>query len=155
MGKLDTPTQNPTTVDFFKIREDSYDPKTKLFGSEVLYNNNMTYTVQIPSNLKAGDYIIRHELVALHYATKEMGPEFYISCANIKVLGDGTAEPTKQETARFPGAYKPDDPYLGKFDVHNHENKYVCPLYALVDLLQLNDECIGRSWSKGVCRSRV
>jgi hypothetical protein len=124
MGRLSSPKQDPTTVDFFKIHENAYDTKTHLFGSEVLYNNNMTWTIQIPSNLKAGDYIIRHELVALHYATKELGPEFYISCLNVKVLGDGTAEPTKEDTVRFPGAYKPDDPYLN-FDLHRHENKYV------------------------------
>jgi hypothetical protein len=123
MGHLANLTQDPTTVDFFKIRDDSYNTKTRLFGSEVLYENNMTYTVQIPSNLKPGDYIIRHELVALHYATKPLGPEFYISCLNVKVLGDGTAEPSKEYYARFPGAYKPDNPYLN-FDVYHHENKY-------------------------------
>jgi cellulase len=124
MGALSDPKQDPTTVDFFKIHENAYDTKTHLFGSEVMYKNNMTWTVQIPSNLKAGDYIIRHELIALHYAQKELGPEFYISCLNVKVLGDGTAEPKKEDTVRFPGAYKPDDPYL-KFNLHNHENKYV------------------------------
>jgi cellulase len=124
MGHLSNPKQDPTTVDFFKIRDDSYDTKTRMFGSEVLYENNMTYTVQIPSNLKPGDYIIRHELVALHYATKPLGPEFYISCVNVKVLGDGTAEPSKEFYARFPGAYKPDNPYLN-FNIYHHENKYV------------------------------
>jgi hypothetical protein len=84
----------------------------------------MTWTIQIPSNLKAGDYIVRHELIALHYATKELGPEFYISCLNVKVLGDGMAEPSKEDTVRFPGAYKPDNPYLD-FDIYHHENKYV------------------------------
>jgi lytic cellulose monooxygenase (C1-hydroxylating) len=124
MGHLSSPTQDPTTVDFFKINEDSYHTETRLFGSEVLYKNNMTYTLQIPSNLKAGEYIIRHELVALHYATRELGPEFYISCLNVKVLGDGTAEPRKDDTVRFPGAYKPDNPYLN-FNIYHHENKYV------------------------------
>jgi cellulase len=124
MGRLDSPTQDPTTVDFFKIDEDSYHTDTRLFGSEVLYKNNMTYHLRIPSNLKAGDYIMRHELVALHYATLPQGPEFYISCLNVKVLGDGTAVPAKDETVRFPGAYKPDNPYLA-FDLYHHANKYV------------------------------
>jgi hypothetical protein len=124
MGKLNSPTQDPTTVNFFKIHENAYDTKTHLFGSEVMYNQNMTWTVPIPSNLKAGDYIVRHELVALHYALKDQGPEFYISCANVKVLGDGTAEPKKDDTVRFPGAYRPDNPYL-KFNLHHHSNEYV------------------------------
>jgi len=126
MGKLSKPDQDPTTVDFFKVDEDSYDTKTREFGSERLYKNGMKYTVNIPSNLKAGDYIVRHELVALHYGMKEQGPEFYISCLNVKVLGDGTTEPKPEDFARFPGAYKPDNPYL-KFNVHSHENSYVSP----------------------------
>jgi hypothetical protein len=140
MGQISSPSQDPTTVDFFKIHENAYDTKTREFGSEVLYKNNMTWDVQIPSNLKAGncnmqqglvglltdlgDYIIRHELIALHYATKELGPEFYVSCLNVKITGDGTAIPEKVNTGRFPGAYKIDDPYLN-FDLHSHENIYV------------------------------
>jgi len=126
MARVSTPNPNPTTLDWFKIDEDTYDTATHLFGSDKLVNNKMVYTLKIPSNLKAGDYIIRHELVALHYALKDQGPEFYISCANIKILGDGTAVPKKDETVRFPGAYKPDNPYL-KFNLHSHENKYVSP----------------------------
>jgi cellulase len=132
MGRLADPKQDPTTVDFFKIHENTYDTKTHLFGSEVMYNNNMTWTVQIPSNLKPGDYVVRHELIALHYALKDQGPEFYISCLNLKVLGDGAAEPKKEDTGRFPGSYKADDPSL-KFNLHHHENKYVSRyLYFIV-----------------------
>jgi Auxiliary Activity family 9 (formerly GH61) len=141
MGHISNPQQDPTTVDFFKINENAYDTKTHLFGSEVMYNNNMTRTVQIPSNLKAGDYIVRHELVALHYATKLLGPEFYISCLNLKVLGDGTAEPTKEDTVRFPGAYKPDDPYLN-FNLYHHENKYVSSGIPFYLFSCLSCECV-------------
>ena len=81
----------------------------------------MTWKVQIPSDLKEGDYIIRHELIALHYAELDSRSEFYISCLNVKVLGDGTAEP---KGVRFPGAYKATDTGL-KINIYNRENKYV------------------------------
>jgi hypothetical protein len=123
MGRLNSPTQDPTTVDLFKIHEATYDPKNDLWANDMLVNNKNSWKVQIPSDIKAGDYIIRHEIVALHYAVREnAGPEFLISCANVKVLSDGTVEP--KDTVRFPGAYKADTPSL-KVNVYYHENRYV------------------------------
>ncbi len=51
MGRLDSPTQDPTTVDFFKIHEVTYDPKTDLWANDVLVNNKNVWKVQIPSDL--------------------------------------------------------------------------------------------------------
>jgi len=129
MGRINSPTQDPTTVDFFKIHEVTYDPKTDQWANDMLVNNKNSWKVQIPSDLKAGDYIIRHEIVALHYAVREnAGPEFLISCANVKILGDGTAEP--KDTVRFPGAYKADNPSL-KVNVYYNENRYVCCIFPV------------------------
>jgi hypothetical protein len=123
MGSIDSPTQDPTTVNFFKIHEVTFDPKTGLWANDVLVNNKMTWKVQIPSDIKAGEYILRHEITALHYASRpNAGPEFLISCANVKIIGDGTAVP--KDTVRFPGGYKPDMPGL-KINVYHHENSYV------------------------------
>jgi lytic cellulose monooxygenase (C1-hydroxylating) len=137
MGRLDSPTQDPTTVDFFKIHEVTFDPKTGLWANDVLVNNKNVWKVQIPSDLKAGDYIIRHEIVALHYAAREnAGPEFLISCANVRVLGDGTAVP--KDTVRFPGAYQLDNSGL-KINIYHHENRYVsCISPATAYLLRCN-----------------
>jgi lytic cellulose monooxygenase (C1-hydroxylating) len=124
MGAINSPDQDPTTVDFFKIHEVGYDPKTDIWANDLLVNNNNTWKVQIPSDLKAGDYIIRHEIVALHYAVREnAGPEFLISCANVKILGDGTAVP--KDTVRFPGAYTPKASPSLWVNVYHHENRYV------------------------------
>jgi hypothetical protein len=81
----------------------------------------MTWNVQIPSDLKSGDYIVRHELIALHYGDTN-GAESYVSCMNLKLLGDGEAEP--KETVRFPGAYSPNHPGL-KINIYHMENRYV------------------------------
>ncbi|TDL22443.1 glycoside hydrolase, partial [Rickenella mellea] len=71
-----------------------------------------TYTTTLPMNLAPGDYLVRHEIIALHLATEKGGAEFYPSCTQIRVSGNGTGTPS--ETVSFPGAYKDDDP--GIFD---------------------------------------
>jgi hypothetical protein len=68
-----------------------------------------TFTTTLPKELPDGEYIIRHELIALHFATKKNGAQMYPSCIQVKVTGgQGKALPT--ETVSFPGAYKATDP---------------------------------------------
>ena len=102
----------PEDVDFFKIDELAYDPKTRTWGSDQLMKNDNLHTATIPSDLKAGTYVIRHEMIALHnalnddYVRKISGAQFYPQCAKIKITGEGTATPPG---AKFPGTYKWDD----------------------------------------------
>lgn len=48
----------------------------------------MKWTSTIPSNLKPSNYLIRHELLAIHQANT---PQFYPECAQLVVTGSGTA----------------------------------------------------------------
>ncbi|KAK5688315.1 hypothetical protein LTS10_000293 [Elasticomyces elasticus] len=61
--------------------------------------NNKGYTYTIPACLKAGTYVVRHELVALHAAPAQ----FFPGCHQIKVTGSGSTVPSK--LVGFPGAY--------------------------------------------------
>ncbi len=70
-----------------------------------MINDDRRLSVRIPSDIKAGTYIFRTELLALHSATKP-GPQFYPHCFNIEILGTGTASPPG---AKFSGGYKPGD----------------------------------------------
>ncbi|KAJ2933532.1 hypothetical protein H1R20_g3553, partial [Candolleomyces eurysporus] len=55
-----------------------------------------------------GEYLIRHELIAIHaYWT---GPQFYVECAQLKVVGGGGKLPLDEYLVSFPGAYKASDP---------------------------------------------
>ncbi|KAF5346399.1 hypothetical protein D9758_012751 [Tetrapyrgos nigripes] len=65
--------------------------------------------VKIPDNLKAGNYLLRHEIISLQGAASVGGAEFYPSCAQVKVGGDGTASPSSDELVSLPGAYKDTD----------------------------------------------
>jgi cellulase len=55
-------------VEFFKIDQATYYPQTGLWGTHDLIANNNTRTVTIPSDIKPGTYIVRHEIIALHHA---------------------------------------------------------------------------------------
>ncbi|TFK24563.1 hypothetical protein FA15DRAFT_411262 [Coprinopsis marcescibilis] len=74
----------------------------------------------IPRNLAPGNYLIRHEIIALHLASTVGGAEFYPSCSQLRVGGQGTGYPAENELVSFPGAYYDEHPGLvvpGVFEV--------------------------------------
>jgi hypothetical protein len=84
-----------------------------------MVNGNAGVQYTIPSCLKPGNYLVRHELIALHSAYSYPGAQFYPGCHQIKVTGSGNTVPSS--LVSFPGAYKSTDPgvtydaYRGKF----------------------------------------
>jgi cellulase len=119
----------PEDVDFFKIDELAYDPKTKVWGSDALMANNYTRTVTIPSDIKPGTYIVRHDMIALHnalnddYKRKISGAQFYPQCAKVQITGDGTVTPPG---SKFPGTYKWDDKGI-LINIFFMPNEYISP----------------------------
>jgi len=95
---------------FFKIWEAGYNTQTKLWINEEIIKNDRKMTFQLPSDLKAGVYVLRSELIALHYSSTQ-GPQVYPHCFNIHINGTGTAVP-KTGTVKFPGGYAPREPAL-------------------------------------------
>lgn len=61
---------------------------------------NLKWSSAIPKNLAAGNYLIRHELLALHQANT---PQFYPECAQLVVSGGGTAVPPAEFLFSIPG----------------------------------------------------
>ena len=74
-----------------------------------------SYTVTLPTEIAPGDYLIRHEIIALQRAATLGLAEFYPSCTQVRVGGSGTG--VGSPTVHFPGAYKEDDPGLYTPDV--------------------------------------
>lgn len=68
---------------------------------------DLAWTSTIPKTLVAGNYLIRHELIALHQANT---PQFYAECAQIVVTGSGTASPSGAFLANIPGYAPQSDP---------------------------------------------
>ncbi|CAE6397810.1 unnamed protein product [Rhizoctonia solani] len=82
----------------------------KWAGTDVLAAQNGLWTVKIPQNLQAGQYLIRHEIIALHAAGSLHGAQFYPACHQFEITGSGTALPDNADLVAFPGAYTPENP---------------------------------------------
>jgi hypothetical protein len=90
-----------------------------------LVGGNKAWTSTIPPGLAPGNYLIRHELIALHQAN---APQWYAECAQLVVTGSGTAEPSSSQKASIPGYCKQTDSNI-KFNINDHTlpQTYVVP----------------------------
>lgn len=61
------------------------------------------FTVDLPTDLPAGDYLFRAEHIAVHAAEEVGGAQFYIGCAQLTVTGSGAGTPSP--VASIPGEY--------------------------------------------------
>lgn len=68
---------------------------------------NLKWSSEIPRNLAPGNYLIRHELLALHQANT---PQFYAECAQIVVQGSGSAVPPSDYLYSIPTYAPQNDP---------------------------------------------
>lgn len=94
---------------WFKIDEEGLisPPLTgEQWGTGVVLRT-LQWTSTIPSNLAPGNYLIRHELLALHQSNT---PQFYPECAQIVVTGSGTASPSGSYLTSIPGDATANDP---------------------------------------------
>lgn len=98
---------------WFKIAQDGKHSDGTWGVTPLTKNGNAGYDYTIPQCLKAGHYLVRHELIALHNAAQYPGPQFYPSCHQIQVTGGGSTVPSS--LVSFPGAYSGKDAiYDGK-----------------------------------------
>lgn len=65
------------------------------------------WTSTVPASLAPGNYLIRHELLALHQSNT---PQFYPECAQITVEGSGTASPGDEYLTSIPAYASQSDP---------------------------------------------
>lgn len=65
---------------------------------------NEGWPVQIPKNLKPGNYLIRHEIIMIEL----WPPQHYPNCAQLTVAGEGNELPSDDYLVSFPGAYSYD-----------------------------------------------
>lgn len=65
-------------------------------------------TFTLPASLPSGQYLVRAEQIALHVASSFGGAQFYISCAQINVVGGGSGTPGP--LVSIPGVYTGNEP---------------------------------------------
>jgi len=118
----DCSSASPASLNWFKINESgllSGTLSTGMWGMGVLVNDGSTWNVTIPSQLPSGNYMIRHELLAIHTSNQ---PQFYPECAQLTVTGGGSGSPGP--TVKFPGGYSATDPSIN-IDVYSNANANV------------------------------
>jgi hypothetical protein len=110
--------QDMASLEFFQIAESGLlDPDRRAtdhsvamgyWATDLLIERNYTWLVEVPDVIEPGFYIMRHELLALHYAQiPGMGPQHYPQCVTLEVDSSGTARPAGIPVTEF---YKPDAP---------------------------------------------
>jgi len=107
-----------TTAKWFKISQIGLESDEVTWYQQNLMDGQVA-NVTLPSNIAPGNYIIRHEIIALHLANEMGGAEFYPSCSQLNISGSGTGAPTPDELVSFPGAYSDDDPGIYVPDIFN------------------------------------
>ena len=83
-------------LSFFKIAEAGLNDGSTAPGqwaSDDLIAAGGTWKVTIPASLAPGQYVLRHEIIALHSAGDANGAQNYPQCFNLEVTGGGSASP--------------------------------------------------------------
>ena len=92
---------------WFKIDQGGFTPKAGIFldtetpsgWAIAQITKTKEWTTKLP-NVAPGNYILRHELIALHSAN---APQYYPECANLVVTGSGTLTPSADYLVSIPG----------------------------------------------------
>jgi len=84
---------------WFKIHEENWNGASWP-TVDLITKNNLKHSFKIPSTLPDGDYLIRHELLAMH--TVGM-PQVYPVCAQFAITGGSGSLPS--DTVTFPASY--------------------------------------------------
>ncbi|KAF8993255.1 glycosyl hydrolase family 61-domain-containing protein, partial [Cyathus striatus] len=80
-----------------------------------------TFTTTIPKDTPSGEYLVRIEQIALHLTGS---PEFFISCAQIKVINGGKGNPSK---VSIPGYIPHNDESIMVNIYPPYPTSYTCP----------------------------
>jgi cellulase len=125
-------TVNKMTLEFFKIDQVGLVNTTKVvrdgegsaapylysgtWGSDIMIGDGYTWDIVIPPDIESGNYVLRHETIALHQVTiPGLNAQVYPSCWNLIIKGNGTANPSGISATKF---YTANEPAM-RFDIYN------------------------------------
>ncbi|PKS11325.1 hypothetical protein jhhlp_003087 [Lomentospora prolificans] len=93
-GSAGCASADKTELSWFKISEvGNVTPGTGdngVWGADLLINNGVKWQVQIPDFIAPGEYVLRHEIIALHSLGE---PQHYPQCINLVIEGNGSTTP--------------------------------------------------------------
>ncbi|KAF5018064.1 hypothetical protein F66182_9963 [Fusarium sp. NRRL 66182] len=119
------------SLEFFKISQEGLIDMSMHSGkwaADVLVSNGFAWTLQIPSKLAPGHYVLRHEIIALHGAGQPNGAQNYPQCFNLRVTGNGSVVPPGVRGTQL---YKSNDPGI-LFNLYTSSLSYEIPGPTLV-----------------------
>ena len=109
-------------------------------------------TVTLPAKLAPGNYVIRFEVISLHFATVQGGAEFYPACTQVTVGGSQKGGPTDDELVNLPGAYSDTDPGIFVPDVYDFNQDYIFPGPPIAAFAQVETAASGGGSNNGGVR---
>lgn len=116
---------DPINAKWFKIKQEGR--KSNGDWQQVDLFNGGVSNASIPDTLAPGNYMVRHEIIALHLATSFGGAEFYEGCIQLRVGGDQTGAPQPSDFVSLPGAYSDNDPGIFDPNAFDAGSPYVFP----------------------------
>ncbi|OJJ02355.1 hypothetical protein ASPVEDRAFT_28952 [Aspergillus versicolor CBS 583.65] len=120
----DCSAADKTSLEWVKIQADAIvDASTNTWTTDDLIENDFTATVTIPASIAPGNYVLRHEIIALHSAAQENGAQSYPQCLNLVVSGDGSDSPAGTVGTSL---YKANDEGI-VFDIYSGATEYPMP----------------------------
>ncbi|KAK4221692.1 LPMO lytic polysaccharide monooxygenase, partial [Podospora fimiseda] len=120
-----------------KVHQEGYDSVKKKWAVDKLISQRGKWEFVLPVELKAGRYIIRQEIIALHEANArfdenpERGAQFYPGCVQVEVGGEGQRE-LLGEGFDLNKGYRVDDPGIF-FNLYEGFEGYPIPGPAVWD----------------------
>jgi cellulase len=120
---------NAASLSFAKIAEKGLISGSSpgRWAADELISNGNSWTVTIPSSTAPGQYVLRHEIIALHSAGNPNGAQFYPQCINIEVTSGGSTRPSGSPATSF---YRASDPGV-QFNLYQSFTSYPIPGPAL------------------------
>ncbi|CAK7205350.1 hypothetical protein SEUCBS139899_008120 [Sporothrix eucalyptigena] len=91
-------------------------------GGQASWPMKLSYTSNIPKCIPNGEYLLRIQSLGIHNPGGT--PQFYVSCAQVNVVGGGSTTP--KDTALIPGFIKATDPGYTA-NIYNNFHSYTIP----------------------------
>ncbi|CAK7232121.1 hypothetical protein SCUCBS95973_008155 [Sporothrix curviconia] len=91
-------------------------------GGQASWPMRLSYTSNIPKCIPNGEYLLRIQSLGIHNPGGT--PQFYVSCAQINVVGGGSTTP--KDTCLIPGCVKATDPGYTA-NIYNNFHSYTIP----------------------------
>ncbi|KFH41895.1 Polysaccharide monooxygenase Cel61a-like protein [Hapsidospora chrysogenum ATCC 11550] len=112
---------NKNSLQWFKIAEKGL--TNGVWAADELMRNGNTWDITIPSDIAPGNYVLRHEIIALHGAGSPNGAQLYPQCINFEVSGGGSARPGGTVGTSL---YRANDPGI-LFNIYSNPTSYPIP----------------------------